>query len=80
MRLRKSSKPKLIEGSWSAMDGASCDDARMVVLREGSKVVILESVSRAIAECLSELSRRGCMRRGAIGLEKAMMVFGTVAG
>jgi hypothetical protein len=42
MRLRKSSKPKLIEGSWSAMDSASWDEARIVVLSEGSKVVMVK--------------------------------------
>jgi hypothetical protein len=41
MRLRKSSNPKLIEGSWSAMDIASWDEARIVVLRDGSKAVIV---------------------------------------
>jgi hypothetical protein len=41
MRLRRSSKPKLIDGSWSAMDGASCKEARIVMLNEGSKVVML---------------------------------------
>jgi hypothetical protein len=41
MRLRRSSKPKLIDGSWSAMDGASCEEARIVVLMEGSKVVMV---------------------------------------
>jgi hypothetical protein len=44
MRLRRSSKPKLMLGSWSAMEGASCDEARIVVLREGSKVVIVKDV------------------------------------
>jgi hypothetical protein len=29
-------------GSWSAMDGASCDEARIVVLNEGSKAVMME--------------------------------------
>jgi hypothetical protein len=43
IRLRKSSKPKLTEGSWSAMLGASCEEARIMVLMlsEGSNVVIL---------------------------------------
>jgi hypothetical protein len=31
----------LILGSWSAIDGASCDEARIVVLSEGSKVVMV---------------------------------------
>jgi hypothetical protein len=51
MRLRRSSKPKLIEGSWSAMDGASCDEARIVVLRDGSKVVMLKASSDLILRC-----------------------------
>lgn len=42
MRLRKSSNPKLMEGSWSAMDGASWGEARIVVLSEGSKVVMVD--------------------------------------
>jgi len=41
MRLRRSSKPKLIEGSWPAMDGASCEGARILALREDSKVIML---------------------------------------
>jgi hypothetical protein len=44
MRLRRSSKPKSILGSWSAMDGASCEEARIVVLMDGSKVVMLRTV------------------------------------
>lgn len=41
MRLRRSSNPKLTDGSWLAMEGASCDEARIVVLSEGSKVVMV---------------------------------------
>ena len=45
IRLRRSSKPKLIEGSWSAIDGVSCEEARRPALINGSNVVILDSVS-----------------------------------
>ena len=44
MRARKSSNPKLMLGSWSAMEGASCEEARIVVLSEGSKVVMIAPV------------------------------------
>lgn len=47
MRLRKSSKPKLMLGSWSAIEGTSCE-ARIELLSEGSKVVILRIVCGAI--------------------------------
>ena len=44
MRLRKSSKPKLMLGSWSAMEGTSCEVARIELLRDGSKVVMAATV------------------------------------
>lgn len=51
IRLRRSSNPKFMDGSWSAMEGASCDDARIIALvdREGSKVVI---VGARMFECI----------------------------
>jgi hypothetical protein len=52
MRLRKSSNPKLMLGSWSAMDGASCEEARMVVLSEGSKVVMVGVLSQGTLSIL----------------------------
>jgi hypothetical protein len=47
IRLRKSSKPKLMPGSWSAIEGTSCE-ARIELLRDGSKVVILNTVCECI--------------------------------
>jgi hypothetical protein len=46
MRLRRSSKPKLMLGSWSAMDGTSCEVARIELLSEDSKVVIVCATER----------------------------------
>lgn len=46
MRLRRSSKPKLIEGSWSAIEGASCDEARMLI--DGSNVVMVKVEQRQV--------------------------------
>ena len=47
MRLRKSSKPKLMLGSWSAIEGTSCE-ARIELLSDGSKVVIV----RVVCDCI----------------------------
>jgi hypothetical protein len=44
MRLRKLSKPKFMLGSWSAIDGTSCEVARIELLRDGSKVVMAATV------------------------------------
>lgn len=43
MRLRKSSKPKFMLGSWSAIEGTSWG-ARIELLREGSNVVMMNVV------------------------------------
>lgn len=61
MRLRRSSKPKLMPGSWSAMEGTSCEVARIELLSEGSKVVIL----RVSAAMLSDFFGVRWVRAGA---------------
>jgi hypothetical protein len=79
MRLRSSSKPKLIEGSWSAIDGVSCEEARMLALSAGSKVVIAQRTVNALYNRLSGSRLLVVQVVCDVGVDGAGFCFGSVA-